>query len=280
MKLSDQITYSTVPITCKTSDGIITGTGFLVGFEMISSSGVSTNEKVIFTNRHVMVNATETTVTFCSVVSGAPNDHVPVRIVINDPQNITTYHPNGIDLCAIRITELLEETQKAGKPVYALLYEYKDIAPISSLNLTAIEDVVMVGYPNGLVDTYNNKPIVRKGITATHPAKKYNGKDEFVIDMACFPGSSGSPVLLYSPLLKKETSENELSIFLDYRVTLLGVLYAGPKHVVEGPVAINSISSSPVPIAKIPTMINLGYVINVSQIGVVLSEIAKNLVAN
>lgn len=34
-----------------------------------------------------------------------------------------------------------------------------------------MEDVVMIGYPIGLSDTYNHKPIIRRGITASHPKK-------------------------------------------------------------------------------------------------------------
>jgi len=58
----------------------------------------------------------------------------------------------------------------------------------------------MVGYPIGLWDEKNNYPIFRKGITATHPANDYNGKSEFMIDAACFPGSSGSPVYIIDEL--------------------------------------------------------------------------------
>ena len=47
-----------------------------------------------------------------------------------------------------------------------------------------------------LIDEVNNKPVVRKGITATDIRLDYNGRKEFLIDAACFHGSSGSPVFL------------------------------------------------------------------------------------
>jgi len=56
----------------------------------------------------------------------------------------------------------------------------------------------MVGYPVGIWDSANNMPVIRRGITATHPGKDYEGKSEFMIDAACFPGSSGSPVFLFN----------------------------------------------------------------------------------
>lgn len=55
-------------------------------------------------------------------------------------------------------------------------------------NLRAIEDITMIGYPTGLWDRVNNLPIVRKGITATHPNINYNGIEEILIDAKfCFP---------------------------------------------------------------------------------------------
>lgn len=56
----------------------------------------------------------------------------------------------------------------------------------------------MIGYPNGLWDSQNNLPIIRRGITATSVKKDYNGKKEFLIDAAVFPGSSGSPVFIFN----------------------------------------------------------------------------------
>jgi hypothetical protein len=76
----------------------------------------------------------------------------------------------------------------------------KEIIPTAEQleGLAALEDIVMVGYPIGLWDKVNNMPIIRRGITATHPKLPYNGREEFMIDAACFPGSSGSPVVLYN----------------------------------------------------------------------------------
>ena len=87
-----------------------------------------------------------------------------------------------------------------------------------------------MGYPNGLWDQKNNRPIARKGITATHPGINYNGKQEFLIDVACFPGSSGSPVLLYNPCNYIDRMDN---CFSKPRVKFLGILRAGPVHIIR-----------------------------------------------
>ena len=69
-----------------------------------------------------------------------------------------------------------------------------DATALAKLN--AVEEIMMIGYPNGLWDAKNNLPIVRRGITGTPAFVDYNDKPEFVIDAACFPGSSGSPVFI------------------------------------------------------------------------------------
>lgn len=59
-----------------------------------------------------------------------------------------------------------------------------------------MEKIVMVGYPNGIWDQRYNFPVFRSGVAATHYRYDWNGRPEFLIDCACFPGSSGSPVLI------------------------------------------------------------------------------------
>ena len=42
-------------------------------------------------------------------------------------------------------------------------------------------------------------PILRRGTTATPIALNFEGRPEFLIDAAVYPGSSGSPVFVYLP---------------------------------------------------------------------------------
>lgn len=86
----------------------------------------------------------------------------------------------------------------------------------------------MYGYPNGLWDEKHNLPLVRKGITSTHPAldvemeTKYDKKSG-IVDMACWPGSSGSPIFLVKvPKILHPSLEDERFVIF------LGVLCSGP----------------------------------------------------
>ena len=108
--------------------------------------------------------------------------------------------------------------------------------------LNAIENVVMLGYPNGLWDKKNNLPIVRRGVTATPPYIDFEGRPEFIIDCACFPGSSGSPVLLYNvgSFLRKKDSK----VRVGGRLKLLGILWGGPQYLAPG-----EIKAVPIPTA-------------------------------
>lgn len=131
----------------------------------------------------------------------------------------------------------------------------------------------MVGYPIGLEDEINNFPIFRKGYTATHPAIDFKGNKIGLVDMACFPGSSGSPIFILnenSYTDKKGTLHVGTS-----RIFLLGILYSGPflpeseKIEIEPKKTILSIMTK--------QMIHLGYYIKSSEL-FEFKEIIKTIV--
>ncbi len=116
----------------------------------------------------------------------------------------------------------------------------------------------MVGYPNGIWDRQHNFPVFRSGVAATHYRYDWNGRPEFLIDCACFPGSSGSPVLVcdLGQVLTRKGCNLGSS-----RIKFLGILYAGPQHRVDGRVEIVPVPTVDriVSVSEIPN--NLGVVI-------------------
>ena len=131
--------------------------------------------------------------------------------------------------------------------------------------LDAVEDIIMIGYPNGLCDSVNNMPLIRKGITSTDIKLDYEGKKEFLIDAACFPGSSGSPVLICDVGGYRDKQGN-LNLGSS-RVLLLGILYAGPQLTVTGDikvVTIPNMQQKALAVSHIPN--NLGYIIKSERI--------------
>ncbi|HDR8024157.1 TPA: trypsin-like peptidase domain-containing protein [Bacillus cereus] len=260
---AEQLLYSTVRIECESDQGISTGTGFF--FRFLEIEGTASHIPAIVTNKHVVEGAIRARFFMTQADDdGNPIDKQHIPITVDSFRERCIFHPDPeVDLCIFLIGPLLHQANEKGiKVFYRSLI--KDIIPTYEdvKELDAIEDILMIGYPNGIWDQVNNFPIMRRGITATHPKVNYNGRGEFMIDAACFPGSSGSPVLIYNDgfySTRKGTTVGS-------RVLLLGILYAGPQFIATGEVRIMNIPTSQreVVVSSIPN--NLGFVIRSNRI--------------
>lgn len=74
--------------------------------------------------------------------------------------------------------------------------EDKDLYNISSSTVSPIEESLMIGYPFGIKSDNNTMPLIRQGVISTPLYMNYNNKEEFLIDIFCFNGSSGSPIFI------------------------------------------------------------------------------------
>ena len=257
MSIVDQVSHSTVRIECSLPGGKTSiGTGFFYSFKRTTDSRVP----VIITNKHVIHRALTGTLVFTLTKSDGTPDYGNARGFTFD--NFSSFwkpHPDdSIDLCAMPIAPIIKRASEQGlKPFFKNL-DSSFLPKDSEIeDLKSLEEVTMVGYPSGLWDRVNNLPIFRRGILATSYARDWNGKKEFLIDAACFPGSSGSPVML----VNLGSYRVGTTISIGSRVKLLGVLYAGPQHTVTGEVSIVDIPvvQKPISVATIPN--NLGVVI-------------------
>ncbi len=262
--ITEQLCYSTVRIECTQKDGGISmGTGFFFHFLEDKNKVVP----VIITNKHVVQGAIEGCLVFTkSSPEGKPLDDSHYKACISNFETAWRVHPDeDVDLCCIPIGYIITDLQQKGINIYYMPFNMDLIPNKEQLaDLKAMEEIVMIGYPNGIWDEINNQPILRRGITATHPNKDYQGKKEFMIDAACFPGSSGSPVLLYS----EGTYIDKRGNFFGGapRLLFLGVMYAGPQFVATGEVKIINIPTRQVPIAYSSIPNNLGLVIKAERI--------------
>lgn len=258
MSVSEQITYSTVKIESFYADGKkASGTGFVVHFCQKGNSQIP----VLITNKHVVTNSIKTCFQFCKMDdTGNPLDTVPFTVTYASTAWIP--HPDvSVDLCALPLAAMFNDLMQRNEKIFYIPITL-DLIPneerIQELN--AIEDVTMVGYPVGLMDEYNHKPIIRRGITATHIKKDYQGKKEFLVDMACFPGSSGSPIFILNETMY--TTKNNFVV--GPRFLFVGVLYGGPQFTATGDVIITDEAVKPKSVLSIPT--NLGVAIKASRI--------------
>lgn len=262
--ISEQMMYSTILI--ETDVG--SGTGFLFNFE--SEDYIV---PVIFTNKHV-VNDKElenVTITFhLKGKDGKISENIKIK------QNVRWIFHSNKDLCfcyampLIKSAEQISEKKVFYIPITEnLIYDNEKLK-----NLSAIEDVIMVGYPIGLSDKSNNFPIFRRGITSSHPYLDFNASGIGVVDMACFPGSSGSPIFI---LNESSYSDKKGSINLSKRLIFLGILFAGPTFNTQGGIEIIDIPTKQVPITKVPLMVNLGYYIKANEISEFKSFVGKRI---
>jgi len=259
LSLAEKLMHTTLRIeTSLKSGGISTGTGFLFTFRKSDNEHIP----VIVTNKHVIENSNYGTFVLTKKnQDGSPNIGSYETIKLDNFESLWIKHPdNNVDIAIFPIAPLMRYAESNNLNLYINPLEDSLIPSQQALSkLGGIEDITMIGYPNGIWDSKNNMPIVRKGITATNPKLDWNGMPVFVIDCACFPGSSGSPVLIFNQGGYMDARGN--LIMGGGRILLMGVLYAGPQHTAEGEIKIINTPFANVPIAlsKIPN--NLGFVI-------------------
>lgn len=260
---SEQLMHSTVRIACTSANGLSTGTGFFYSFAKSDDRQVP----AIVTNKHVVAGAMKGTFSLTLRGSdGLPLGGQHLELSFDHFEQRWLPHPDPqVDLCAMPIAPITEQAIAANKPFFFVALDQSLIpSQLELQDLTALEDVLMVGYPNGIWDTTNNLPIFRRGITATHVNRNYNGRPEFMIDAACFPGSSGSPVFLYNS--GGWASRDGGWVIGGVRIKLLGVLYAGPQHTATGEVRIVNVPTQQRAVAFSTIPNNLGLVIKASRL--------------
>lgn len=271
MTLAEKITYSTVLIRCDYANGSSgSGTGFIIN--LCNDPKTGTCVPVLITNDHVVENSIRTVFEFCRADDdGNPLDTIPFSFTYGG--NAWIHHPNkDVDLRCLFLAEALTKLKDNNIKIFYIPLG-TDIIPTEQnlADLSAIEDVIMVGYPIGLSDTYNHKPIIRRGITSSHPRKDYQGKKETLLDMACYPGSSGSPVFI----LNQGAFATPKGISVGTRIYLLGVLYGGVEMIAQGILHYANLPNLPVPVTNIP--INLGLMIKAERILEFESMIKKQM---
>lgn len=253
LTVSEKLLYSTMKITTfKAGVSVSTGTGFFMNFARDGED----HWPAIVTNKHVVAGADVITV-MCHYADGErPSGQFVACNLRIEPGSCVEHPDPTVDLCAIPTGSLMNKAKSAGKPIYVMALEQSLIPSEEDWQyFDAMEEVTMVGCPNGISDEYNNLPIARRGITASHLSKKYNGKEEFLVDMACFPGSSGSPVFIYdrSGHLNRRTNTYEIGT---QRLMFVGILYAGPQISNNGQIILGQ-----QPRVMVAAMMHLGNVI-------------------
>lgn len=253
--ISEQMMFNTVRISTKTGTGTGSYFNFRVGNYVIPT---------IITNKHVVNNnENELTAFEVHMKDSAGNPNGNLRVVYSTKW---IFHEDK-DICFCYANPLLEYVkQTAGKEVFFIANDESLIYSQQKLEeLSALEELVMVGYPIGLWDSKNNFPIFRKGYTSSHPAIDFNEDGIGLIDMSCLPGSSGSPIYILNEQGYRDKKGNVY--FGTSRLILLGFLFSGPQYTADGEIIVKNIPTVQTKVvASTKVMANLGCYIKAKEI--------------
>ncbi|QRQ05747.1 S1 family peptidase [Staphylococcus carnosus] len=269
----DYMSFLSKVVVKITTDKNSSGTGFF--YEFIYSK--DTTIPVILTNKHVIEESSSIRITLSKNEYFSSENKIVEKedFLLKDLQNRIVNHPNSdIDLCAIIIADMLKKFQDESVKMDIAFLNDKNLPNINDLeDLKFAEEVIMIGYPNGISDTFNNFPVFRKGITATHPAINFDGTPHFLIDMTIVPGSSGSPVFLYNAT-GYSTKSSEF-IFNGERLMFLGINKA--VFIADNFGEIKEVQEPTKLISHSTIGINLGIIINSLEINEIKKEFNKLL---
>ncbi len=228
----EMFSYSTTRIECILKDGSkSTGTGFFIYLNDFKNKDEIPRVALI-TNKHVIKDSVEGLLTLTRQKNGKILNTEHFKVPHDDFESAWYPHPDkDIDLCMLNFNPM--ETLFNGNGIDLFYFPIPImISPDKKTMATfdTMEEVLMIGYPNGIWDSINNKPIFRKGVTATDYRLNYEDKPLFLIDIAVYNGSSGSPVLMTRIAYEEKDGEQ----IPRREIYLLGVLFAGFQHMASG----------------------------------------------
>ena len=252
--VAEQLLFSTLRI--QTQTGL--GTGAIVNYE--SAGQVF---PFLVTNHHVIANTSAGRVTFTL----ADNSTTPSQPLLGQPHSVNlsnggwrwVRHPSEkIDIAVLPLGPVINYIKERGVEVF-----YRGI-PVSMvpdeqklLELDAVEEILFVGYPSGVIDSVNNLPVFRKGITSSPITVDFEGQPVFLIDASVFRGSSGSPVLVYN---KGSWVTKAGKIQTGHRTLFLGILGRGYYRTDDNTLAVREVPTALEQVVKTEQMIDLGVV--------------------
>lgn len=252
-KMFDQLPHITSRIEANYVDGSAgVGTGFHL---LIEARGKQ--RPLLVTNRHVAENAKTMTI-YMSIEGkdGSRKEDEIYEAPLELDEQSCIFHPD-YDVAVLPLDPVFRAMKDEGLKPYLKALSF-DLIPTEDdiKDFSAIENVFMVGYPSGIWDETNNLPVTRRGITATPYSVNYRGKPEFLIDAACFPGSSGSPIMIAEEITVVNAKGKIESFDRGY---FLGFLWGGPQHIGQGKIVPKPVPTVADGSVHIPLPLNLGF---------------------
>ncbi len=250
-----QVLFSTVRIETHDAEGVGHGTGF---FYTCNVDGE--NIPFIVTNAHVIEDAASGVLVFTKAGPEGPALGSRVTEVLGDVESLWHIHPTE-DLAIMPFGPLVNSLIERGDKIFYSTVSGKIVASETEIEaFDAIEEIVVVGYPDAMWDEANNLPIVRKGITATPLSVRHEDERAFLVDAPIFTGSSGSPVFVMNFGAYPDGHGN---INYGTRIKFVGLISDTYSMDIEGKMVKKPIPTKKKRVPEIKHPIDLGHVIRV-----------------
>lgn len=190
--LKDQLYYSTVMIQSAQNSG----TAFFISRSLGEYGSI-----YLVTNKHVVKDKTDCMIRFHKSESlnnkGKIGDFV-YCFTNEEWANGWKFHDDDeVDLAVFNLTAIIANLYEQKKYIFYRGLTVDMIATKErAKEISTMERIFFVGYPNAFRDEINNLPIARSGYLATPLYSDFEGKEAFLFDASVFEGSSGSPVCI------------------------------------------------------------------------------------
>jgi len=246
--IAEQLLFSTVRI--ETDKGV--GTGFIVNKKLDDK-----NVFCIITNKHVINESKEVTFFFIKSKGNKPLLGEKLIFKFEISEKFCFSHPKE-DLYLINISPILSELNTSKINLFFRSISTNNFCTNDVEDYDAFENIIFVGYPNGIYDEKNLIPLIRTGITSTPYSLDYKGEKKFLIDASVFPGSSGSPVFVYNKGFR-QTRDGTTHVGGGFG--FLGVVSAVLTQDDKGELDFEEIPTLKKPIIRYKQLLDLGIVI-------------------
>lgn len=231
----------------------------------------------VLTAKHCFENYSSAVLKLCRAdyLTGKPLDKLACDIFLStEVLDKWLVNDKNEDICFVILQVNNVPTTKLIKQPFLIPITDEIFLDIKKANdFFLAQDVVMIGYPQGIYDDVNNKAVLRKGIISTPIKIDFKGKPEFLIDISCHKGSSGSPVFI----LDKDTYMEDNAILPGPRLLFLGIFIGGWEEITDSGTIVDANFDGECKTISIKIPNNLGYVVKNSCIANIKALIRDRL---
>lgn len=198
-------------------------------------STVIDNKQVfgLISAKHCFDNYSKAVLKLCRMdyLTGLPIDQLACDILLStEDLDNNLIKDDKEDLCFIILQIDNVPTTNLIKPPFLIPITDEILLDIDTADdFMLAQDVIMIGYPQGIYDDINNKPVLRKGITSSPIKLDFKGQPQFLLDISCHHGSSGSPVFIADKGVYLEKN----SILPGPRLLFVGIFVGGWEEVTD-----------------------------------------------